>query len=220
MFKFISGIKDVVTVVSIVATLGLGYWGNLQRQEAQRATDNLYSKTIQWEDEKGRLVTETTELRYTVSELKDISKRDKESLSEAERKVAEAAETIKELGIKARNVDRYENVSFEVADSAETKIVYRDKKLEKIEPIRTKHMDIDFIIKGDKVIAAYKYKGNVKVIINRKVDKETKKGKKRFFLARWVNPRYDYWSTVVSDDKNATITSTDSINFQKKKGKR
>jgi len=220
--NLISNIKDAITIISIVVTLGLGYWGKVQQEEASRATNNLYSKTVEWKDEKGRLVTEVTELRYTTKELKDIAKLDSTKLSRAQKDLLQANNLVKELKLKERNVESVNIADLRVHnDSLVSTITYdKNNKLEALKPIKTEHLYIDFKVEGDTVLVDHKYNVNINTVVRRERDKVTKAGNPRFFIARWVNPRWQYSAINVADDDKAKIDSAIHINFQNKKGKR
>jgi hypothetical protein len=222
MFKFITGIKDLVTILSILATVGLGYWGKLQKDEAKRAINNLHSTTIQYEDEKGRLVTEVTELRFTTKELKQIAKQDSAKLSSVQKKLLKAHGKITELNIKERNAESINIADLSVFNDSLVTTAEYDKKglLKALKPIKTDNLEISFNVLSDTVVVNHKYKTEITTIVKREADKTTKNGKKRFFLARWVNPRWQYSAINVSDDKKAKIASAIHIKFQRGKGDR
>lgn len=222
MLKLLSNIKEAVTILSVVAAIGFGYWGKLQSQEASRATSNLYSKTIQWEDEKGRLVTETSELRFTTQELRNINRQDSARLNEVQKKLWKASKAIEDLKVKERNVESVNIVGLEARrDSLVTIPVYNeDNVLKELKPIKTDNLLIEFEVTSDTIYVNHLYTSEITTVVSRKVDKFTSKGRKRLFLARWVNPRWEYTAMNVSDDPNAEITSAINIKFQKNKGKR
>ena len=223
LFKeLISAVKDTVAVVATITTVILGIWGFNQKAEKERFESNLYQRTEQWTDEKGRLVTEVTKLTYSNSELKKISNADSSKLSAAEKKLYVAAKEIEELRIKHKDVESYNKADFEVKnDSLKTIIVYdKDSVLKELKPIKTDHLTLDFKVDGDTLTVSHTYKASIITVVNRKVDMYTASGKKRFILARVVNPRYEYFATNRIDDPNAAVTSDIYIEFQNKKGKR
>lgn len=218
----LSLIKDTVTVVSIIATLILGVLKYKDIKEISRLNNNITSTTKQWTDEKGRLVTQVTELRFTNDELERLAHRDSSTLNELEKQLWEAGQTIKDLKIKERNALSYNSVDISVSnDSLVSKAEYNDdKSLKALKPIKTDHLSIDFEIKGDTVLVNHSYKAKVSTVVDREVDKITNRGRKRFFIARWINPRWQYSAKSIVDDPNATIESAINIKFQRKKGKR
>lgn len=221
----ITKIKDTVTIISIVATLGLGYWGSLMKQEANRANRNLHSTTIEYKDKLGRNVTETTELRFTIKELRNVNKKYKQDstsiVNEYEKKLLKVANQAKALDIKLRDVENAFIGDLSVSnDSMISEIVYNeDRSLNGLKPIKTKHLSIDFKVDGDKMIVNHKYNTDLSIIGHRQRDKETVTGKSRFFLARWVNPRWKYKASAVAEDKDASFKIT-NIKFQRGKGGR
>ena len=220
--NILSNIKDTVLVLSILSSIVLGVWGQKQKQEAERAHQNLHRMEIEWVDEQGRHVKEVTELRYTTRELEAARKAKEQDLSDAQKELKKAAKRIEEMGIKLNRVEGYTGIDFEVVKDSLKTAILRDSKdsIIGIAPIKTPHLNIEFEVKRDTIVVSSKYNANLTVVLNRKPDKLTKKGNRRFFIARWVDPRYDYWATTSIDDPDATIESVLHINFQDKKGKR
>jgi len=222
MFNLIGNIKDIATILSIVSVLTLGWLKHQDGQEINRLENNLHSTTIQYTDSIGRMVTEVTELRFTNKELKQISKLDSSKLGATQKKLWEASQLVRELEIKERNVESVNIAALSVSnDSLISEVIYNeDRSLKELKPIKTDHLEITFDVQGDTVLVGHKYKAKINTVVSRKVDKVTNNGKTRFFLARWVNPRWIYSAKNVSDDKNAEIDSAVYINFQSGKGKR
>lgn len=211
----LSNIKDTIAIVATLSTILFAYLTFQQKREVSRLENNLYSKQIQWTDEKGRLVTEVTELRYTTSELKSMRNADSTKLSVVQKQLHNAHQRIKELGIKENNVISYNKADISVSNDSLITTIDKDIKGDIIglKTIKTPNLELTFDVKSDTILVSHKYKTNVVTVVNRKQDKLTYSGKKRFFLARLINPRYDYWSTNVVDDPNAEIKSDVYINF-------
>ena len=212
----------IVTILSIMIGIIAAIYGIRQNNEKNRLEQNLYSRTMQWEDERGRLVTETTELRYTVRELRQVSKKDSSNMSDAEKKLLAARGTIDALNIRLRKVESVNMIEVKSKGEYVTDYSIREKDtvyLLEIKPIETKHLDMKFDVRKDSIIVNHTYRNSIDVIIDR--DQELgKRGNKRFFLIRWIMPKWEYSSNVVSEDPNAEITSNVYFNFQKRKGKR
>ena len=212
----------IVTILSIMIGIIAAIYGIRQNNEKNRLEQNLYSRTVQWEDERGRLVTETTELRYTVRELRQVSKKDSSNMSDAEKKLLAARGTIDALNIRLRKVESVNMIEVKSKGEYVTDYSIREKDtvyLLEIKPIETKHLDMKFDVRKDSIIVNHTYRNSIDVIIDR--DQELgKRGNKRFFLIRWIMPKWEYSSNVVSEDPNAEITSNVYFNFQKRKGKR
>lgn len=211
----LSNIKDTIAIVATLSTILFAYLTYQQKQETERATDNLYKKEIQWQDEKGRMVTEVTELRFTTTELKKMRGADTTKLSVVQKQLYKAYQRIEELGIKENNVISYNEADISVSNDSLITTIDKDIKGDIIglKTIKTPNLELTFDVKSDTILVSHKYKTNVVTVVNRKQDKLTYSGKKRFFLARLINPRYDYWSTNVVDDPNAEIKSDVYINF-------
>jgi len=216
-------IKNVLLTCTIISTFVLGLFKYNDHNEIARLNNNLSATTKQWQDEKGRHVTEVSELRVTNKELTKAYKKDYFQLSgEYEAQLKEVANELSDLNIKLRNAESYNSVDLSVSnDSLVTTIVYdRDSVLNSIKPIKTDHLEINFKVKGDTLIVSHKYSAKIITGVSREVDMYTDNGKRRFFIARWVNPRWQYSAKNVVDDIDANIVSAVHINFQRNKGKR
>jgi hypothetical protein len=222
MIAFLNNIKEIAIIASIVFGLGAsaGWWR--QKQKSDDLANNLYAKTVQYEDEKGRRVTETTELRFTVDELQNVAAKDSAiyyaSMSDMEKRLWEVGQEAEVLKADKDKLISYHKSEVEaIYKDLEVIPTIKDNKLVSIEPIETKHLQIRFNIEGDKITADAKYNTNITTIVDRNRDQFTKKGKKRFFIAKWIKPRWQYSDKTVCEDVNATIKNTVSINFENRK---
>jgi len=225
MKDLLSNILRIVTIISIVVGLLASLGWIRAKGEAKRAETNLYNRTTQWEDERGRMVTETTELRFTNRELRKVARKDSLALSEAEKTLLDAYRVIEDLKIKPRNVESAHMLELESSSDQVTELTIEEIATEPetykvdIAPIKTKHLELTFKQVGDSLHVSHLYKTDIDVVVDR--DKGlNSNGKKRFFIARWFLPKWEYSSSVVADDPNAEITSNVYINFQHRKGKR
>lgn len=218
----INNVKETVLILSIISSIGLGIWGQKQKAEADRYRDNLYSRTVQWTDEKGRLITEVSELRFTLGELKSVNVKDSAKYSQAQKELLAAKQRIQEMGVELNRAESYFKAELAVKTDSLVSTIQRDEKGATIalKPIKTANLQLDFTVKGDTVLVDHKYTADITTVVNRKSDKLTRNGKRRFFVARWVAPRYDYWATTRVDDPNAKLNNTVYIEFQNKRGKR
>ena len=214
--------KDIILVaLCVIISLSLvGKWGLEQKHEKERMEQNLFNKTKEFTTKYDEYAKETSELRYTVTELKKAYKADSSQLSVSQKQLKKAAEEITSLNIKLKDADTY--ISNIIESKPDTFIVtipiYKDSVLSKIEPIKTKHWDIKFKLENNKLKVIPKYTCEITTVVDRRVDYYTLKGRKRFFLARLINPRHQYLATTKVDDKDAKITNTVYIKFQKEKG--
>ena len=214
--------RNIVLIgIGVVAALYFtGNWGLGQKREKERMEQNLFNKTKEFTTKNGEYAKETSELRYTVTELKKAYKADSTQLSVSQKQLKKAAEEITNLNIKLKDADTY--ISNIIESKPDTFIVdlpsSADSLVSNIKPIKSKHWDISFSIENNKLKVLPKYKCEITTVIDRRADYYTLKGRKRFFLARLINPRYQYLATTKVDDKDAKITNTVYIKFQKEKG--
>lgn len=216
--------KDTILIIFgvLISWTVLVNWGVEQKNEKERMAQNLFSKTKELTTKQGEHAKETTELRYTINELNKAYKADSSRLSVSQRQLKKAAEEIENMGIKLKDADTY--ISTLLESKPDTFIVdlpsSADSLVSNIKPIKSKYWDISFSIENNKLKVLPKYKCEITTVIDRRADYYTLKGRKRFFLARIINPRYQYLATTKSDDKDAKINNTVYIKFQKDKGER
>ena len=214
--------KDIILVAlcAIISLSLVGKWGLEQKHEKERMEQNLFNKTKEFTTKYGEYAKETSELRYTVTELKKAYKADSTQLSISQKQLKKAAEEITNLNIKLKDADTY--ISNIIESKPDTFIVTvpidKDSLFAEVGPIKTKHWDIKFKLENNKLKVIPKYTCEVTTVVDRRADYYTLKGRKRFFLARLINPRYQYLATTKVDDKDAKITNTVYIKFQKEKG--
>lgn len=213
--KILDDIKSIVTIASVIVAMVASSWGVKLQADRDRFRDNLYHKEIQYKDKENRLVTQVTELQFSRDELKQIAKADSSKLSNTQKELYKVAKELEVLGIKAKDVEAYNKAKLEVIyDSLVSKAELDSRGcIKALKPIKTDNLSLEFNVKTDSVLVDYKYTADVTTVLNRKPNKYTYKGTKRFFLARLVNPRYEYWSTNVVSDPNASIKSDVYINF-------
>lgn len=222
MINLIGNIKDTFTILSIVSVMLLGWLKYNDTKEINRLNNNITSVKKEWKTKTGELVTQVTELRFTNKELKQIAERDSSELSDLQKQLWEAGQVIKTLDIKERNAESVNIADLIVSnDSLVTTIQYNeDMSLKALKPIKTDNLSINFKVSGDSIIIDHVYNAKINTVVSREVDKVTSSGKRRFFLARWLNPRWKYYASNYSDDPNAKLDSAIYIKFQHNKGKR
>lgn len=209
-------IKNVITIVSLVGIIGTGIWGYNKKQEAETYYNNYQQEKTEWKDEKGRLVSQMSELKSSTKELKAVAKQDSAELSETRKQLKEASETIKELNIELEDVKNYYKGELSVLNDSLVSTFEKDEKgqITGLKPIKTEHLDINFVVvPNDTVLVNHKYTADIVVVNHRKEIKTTKSGNRRFFLARWLFPRYKYWATTRVDDPNAELDIEVVYNF-------
>ena len=149
--------KNIILIgVGVLATLYFtGKWGLEQKYEKERMEQNLFNKTKEFTTKYDEYAKETSELRYTVTELKKAYKADSLQLSSTQKQLKKAAEEITSLNIKLKDADTY--ISNIIESKPDTFIVdlpsSADSLVSNIKPIKSKHWDISFSIEnGLKII--------------------------------------------------------------------
>lgn len=216
-----------VVILLLLFSIGTLCWGIRQRAERQRTEHNLNQHTTEWRSERGQLVNESTELRYTVRELRRITRQDSTELSTTQKQLFEARQIIDNLRVGLRKTQAVHMIDVESRSSDTTRILIGDVLIDdittpriEIEPIKTEFLELTFEhIDGDSLVVDHLYRNHIDIVIDRDYGLSDL-GRERFLLFRWVWPRWEYSSNVVSDDPNARITTNVYINFQRGRGRR
>lgn len=219
-------IKWIVIAVLAVTTLtGLKFCKN-QKQDKDNLTTVLTSKIETYKTELGKNVTQAESWKIKYKSLEQVASESNNEnnakINEISKELLEARQTIKELGLKQKNVQNYIKNELVSKDSLRTKIVYLEGKDFEIKPIRKKHIEIDFIKKGLNLDIIYSHKTDIHTILDRKAEPKKRAilkkniGKKHLLLPEcgfiWG---WDYYTTSIVEDTCSTITNIVSIEFDK-----
>jgi virulence-associated protein VagC len=207
--KLITKYSLIISIITILMML----WGVRNYREIRRLRNNLNARTIEYEDKLGRTVTQSQAYQVTIRELKQARRVDSLHRTEYEQKLAEAIQTV---DILKKKLSRVESVNTVVIESKKTDTVYIhvDEDSLIIEPIRSKHWNIDFTVLNHKLMVAdMTYTAQVDIVIDR--DKSLKPdGRKRFILCRIIRPNWVYNSSAVVDDPDAKIKTNVYFRFK------
>ncbi len=209
-------IQNIISIVAVIGMLGTGFWRHQKKEEAEKYYNNYQQAKTEWVDEKGRLVSEITEVKESNSRLENVHKRDSAKLSKADKKLQEAAKSIEELNIELDDVKTYYKGKLSTINDSLVSTLEKDEKgkIIGLKPIKTEHLEIDFVVEpNDTILVNHKYSTDIVIVANRKPTMYTKNGNKRFFIFRKIWPRWKYWHTTRVDDPNASIDVEVVYNF-------
>lgn len=212
----ISTIKNIITIVAIIGTIGGTYFSHKYKEEKDTAISNFNQSKKEWIDEKGRLVSEMSEIKVSNKQLKNAARRDSAELSEAEKELKRTANIIEELNLRLKDVKNYYEGEISILNDSLRSAFTKDEngKIIGLKSIKTEHLSIDFVVESeDSILVSHKYKAKIVVVNNRKSTKYTKNGNKRFILFRKIWPRWQYWATTRVNDPNARLDIEVNYNF-------
>jgi hypothetical protein len=210
--------KVLIAVVFLSLVVGVVSFLLFKNERSNRliAERNLTASTKQYRDDLGRTVTETQELRLSVSDFKKIVKQDSIYMNDYEKKLAHANEIIKSQDKKIRSVESVNSILMQSFGS--NQIIYRINdtcKLVSLAPVHSAFFDASFkIINDSALVMEHTYHTGIDIIIDRERARDTD-GSKRFLFCRLIFPRWVYSSSVVAEDPDARITSNLFIRFKK-----
>ena len=216
--------KLYFSIIVILSLLCLNYYigFNKYKDKSIELRNNINANTKEWLDKENRLVNTTKELNFNISDLRNIIKKDSSDLNEFDIRLLKAKKEIDNLNLKLKNVESVTSTTIETSSSHSTTIsidtINKDSLYYNIKPIKTKFLEITFKydINKDSLYVNHLYKNDITIIVDRETDKFTVNNKKRFFIARWFDPRWIYKSNIVTEDKNARIISHVKMNFHKR----
>jgi len=220
MKKYLNLILAVVTILSMLSSIGLAWYANFQSNEADRYESNataLLTKVKTYKDAKGRLVTEAIELRLTIKELKNS----KDST------IRYMGHQVEAMGIKLKNVEYITHLNTKARGSGTSSIyydtvpVFDTNKVYQMIPkskINDGYLTMYLNILPDSIKYEYTVSDSLYIVGHRERRMLTERGKKRFFLARWVNPDWQYKISAKSTNPNVVVSKILNVHIESRKG--
>lgn len=211
-------IAIVITILSVAVSIFSNVQTIKHKAESERLSNNLYSKTIEYEDDLGRKVTEVTQLDIKVSEFKSVMKKDSTKLNEYEKIIFEMGKELKASGRKLKDVEAILNVTVETTD--EMAMQTRDTFYRQMEA-KTAHFsndlaeyDITYIPELDSLKLAVVQRYDLYIDLFREREKNSK-GKDVFILWRWTKD-WKYKGSIKTTNNAAIIKDFTIININKR----
>jgi len=209
MKKYLRYARIAVFVIAVIAV----FLVVRQRKEIRRVENNYSVRTREYQDLQGRTVLQTEAYEVKLKELRKASRLDSAYRTEQEQKLAYAQETIKTLGKKLNQVQSVNTIEVESKKKDTVFIKVKGDSII-IESLKSKHWNIDFTVKENKIMVAdMTYSAKIDIVIDRERRRKPD-GSKRFVLCRLIKPNYVYSSSVVCDDPDAKIKSNVLIKFK------
>lgn len=220
------GFKDwldlIIKIVAVVGLLSgvLGIRGCMNQKESkENFIDVLTGQVEQIKTESGKNAAKANNWKLKYKSLNkytiDLKNQSNSEISRFKAELYNAKQTIADLEIRQRNVQNYIKNELISKDSLKTELIFFDCDSIEIKPIKKKHIKLDFIQSGNILDIKYEYSASVQTVISRYPELKDN-GRKHFpnwgFLP-WVG--WDYKTTSVIDDPNATISNLVSIEFDK-----
>jgi len=214
----IKQILSIATIISIIISIFSTMQSMKHKSEKNRLSNNLYEKTIQYEDDLGRQITEKTQLEITVKELKDVLKQDSSTLNSYEKKIYKIANELKLSDRKAKNLESALIVELQTNLQMSAKArnaVY--KKMNAKSAVLSDEFgryEIMYIPELDTIRFALKQRNEL-VIDMFKQREKNKKDKEVFILWRWIK-KWEYKASIKSLNDSTIIKDFTIIKVTKK----
>lgn len=213
-------ISAIVAILSVCVTI---YSTIISTRESKRA-DSLYTKTVVYEDELGRTVTENMQLVITNKELKEINKKDSSKLTAYERKILKltAQSNIKK---KSEDIINYEMMAFTSQKSVQMRNKF-ETETDSMTMIPMKHLFIEDKYLTLKLIYNPENDSININIINREefyvegyLERKPKKdGKQVPYILRWMKS-WEFKSSIKTMSDSTVITDFTTMKLKKHRGK-
>lgn len=182
---------------------------NKSKKEVAEKENILSSKEIQFKNVLNQNASQVEVWMLKYSELEKAHSKEKSLRSDYENRLSEAYESIELYKRKNKDLEYYISSNFKASDT-----IYQQMPADcYLRPIRTKHIDIDFIYSDTMVGTAYSYRTSISQLITL-YPKRKENGSKHWpnwgFIWGWDNV-----SIMTVEDKNAAIRNQMVIQFKK-----
>lgn len=208
---------ELIKTIAIIATIIISFMsmrGCVKEKELKiNAVDILTSKVETFKTKSGLNATKAKNWQIKYKALDNLNGEISQENNAYLNELLEAKQIIKDLDIRLKDTKNVIKSDFIVQDSLKTKFIYVNCDKIKIEPIKTKHIKIDFDQTGEYLKIKYEYSANISTVISR-YPKFKKNGEKHLlnwgFIWGW-----DYKTTSIINDPNAKISNLVEITFSK-----
>lgn len=210
-------IYGIVTILSVLFGMWTNYQSTKIKTDNERLTNNLYKKTIEYEDELGRRVTETTQMELTIKEMKQAAKKDSTQLNEYEKLLVHTYSELSASNRKMKQVESAMNIELHTRNTIETTM--KDSVIDEME-VKTAYVENEFgkysIMyepETDSLFLTTIQKNQLFVDVFKK-RKPNKNGKEAIYLLRWTKG-WDYKASIKSLNDSTIIKEFDYIKIKK-----
>lgn len=200
-------------IAIIICLIAFGYWANSERikerKEKKEKISILESKEQLFQNKEGEWASSVKVWSLRYSELEKANSKNKALRSDYEQKLAEAYKEIENYKRKNKDLISYYSSLLEAKDTI-YQLLSNDCILK---PIKTKHINIDFIYQDTLVGVSYDYHTNISTLVTF-YPKRKENGNKHWpnwgFVWGW-----DKHSITTIEDKKATLSNQISIEFKR-----
>lgn len=217
-------ILTIVTIISTIVAIWGIFWGSGKADDARRYKATLYQRTVEYQDELGRKVTEVTQLEATAKELKTIAKKDSAKLSAYEKKLLNVYNELNANNRKIKNTEMALLFSEQSKDSFAVQL----QELDSMRAFESKGLPLKYgRYDGKWASQDFVYDPNTDSLFTTRVDeneffvdmykqKELRpNGKPYFFLLRWFKD-WEYRGSIKSLKDSTTIKDAVMVHISKR----
>jgi hypothetical protein len=211
--KLINKILAIVTIISVLVGVFVSIRNSSLKLENDRLETNLYAKTIQYQDELGRTITETTQLKVTVGELKKITKMDSSKMNSYEKTIYRISKELENNGASKKNTEAAGFIvtesKFQKSNIAEDTVIrgMKAKTVRFIDPYGT--YESTYFPETDTISLIVVQRTELFLELHKQRELN-KKGKKVCILWRWAKD-WEYNASIKSMGDSTEIKSFNYI---------
>ena len=205
--------KWVIALIALITSLGWVKSCQNKTEEIDNITDILSSRVETFKTKSGLNATEAKNWQVKYKSLNKINGEISQENNEINNELLKAKQTIKDLSLRLKDAKNYIKSDLNVKDSIKTEIVFVECDKIEIKPIKKKHISVSFKQTGNELDLIYNYNAEVSTVISRYPELK-KNGKKHFPNWGWLYG-WDYKTTSVINDPNASIDNMIEITFDK-----
>ena len=214
-------VLKIVALVGIITTILASRGCKKERNEKNDTFEILTAQVDTFKTKAGLNAASSKNWELSYKTASKINAKLSSKNSQQVNVIVKAKETISDLNIRLKDTKNIIKTDFIAKDSVKTTIVFENCERIKVEPIRTKHIEIDFYQVNNELKLNYKYFASISTVISRepkKIDNPKRKRYDKNHFPDWGNlpwVGWDYKTTSVIDDENAEITNLVEITFKK-----
>lgn len=222
MKQILSNITTLATIISILVSVFATVWGLRKSKDADDYKNTLYSKTVEYEDELGRKVTEVVQMEVSIKEMKETAKKDSNLLSDYEKKLQRVYKELQSENKKLKDVESAMLFSSSTHDKFAVKMEteYEKEVMPGMEARKVAKFENDWfkqeIIYDPNTDTLYvdKLERNEFFIDAFRQRKAKANGKQAFYPFRWRMP-WEYKASVKSLRDSTVIQESIYLNMKK-----
>lgn len=179
--------------------------------ENQNISDNLHQYDTRYKTDSSGWALQSSALEVELKDLRKVNRKMFTDLSDYDKKIKIAYKTIQDMDKKLKHVESVNTLLLQATGN--DTIIYNISKIDTMYVVSISDFDDGYLkavfspINDIELEVSYKYQDNINVIVTKEKDPQDK----RFFLLRWLKPKYKSYSTATTGNPKSEIKINDFI---------